>query len=70
MKRYSVFAIAREALRYHQGWEKAWASPAPSIQRRAPAQARDVASAAAKTTAERGSKRIMTLICRKGLGVG
>jgi len=29
MKRYSVFAIAREAMRYHQGWEKAWASPAP-----------------------------------------
>ena len=29
MKRYSVFAIAREALRYHQGWEKAWRSPAP-----------------------------------------
>ncbi|WP_039017315.1 sarcosine oxidase subunit beta family protein [Halocynthiibacter namhaensis] len=29
MKRYSMFAIAREAARYHQGWEKAWASPAP-----------------------------------------
>ena len=29
MKRYSVFAIAREAMRYHQGWEKAWRSPAP-----------------------------------------
>lgn len=29
MRRYSVFAIAREALRYHQGWEKAWRSPAP-----------------------------------------
>ena len=29
MKRYSVFAIAREALRYHQGWEKAWRTPAP-----------------------------------------
>ncbi|MFT4151676.1 MAG: sarcosine oxidase subunit beta family protein [Paracoccaceae bacterium] len=29
MKRYSVFAIAREALRWHQGWEKAWRSPAP-----------------------------------------
>jgi sarcosine oxidase, subunit beta len=29
MKRYSVFAIAREALRYHSGWERAWASPEP-----------------------------------------
>ncbi|MES2551729.1 MAG: hypothetical protein V4630_18890, partial [Pseudomonadota bacterium] len=26
MKRYSVFAIAREAARYHMGWERAWAS--------------------------------------------
>ncbi len=29
MKRYSVFAIAREALRQHQGWNRAWASPEP-----------------------------------------
>lgn len=29
MKRYSVFAIAREAVRYHMGWERAWASPEP-----------------------------------------
>ncbi len=29
MKRYSAFAIAREATRYHQGWERAWASPDP-----------------------------------------
>ncbi|MCY4334499.1 MAG: sarcosine oxidase subunit beta family protein [Litoreibacter sp.] len=29
MKRYSAFAIAREATRYHQGWERAWASPEP-----------------------------------------
>ncbi len=29
MKRYSVFAIAREAFRNHQGWERAWASPLP-----------------------------------------
>jgi sarcosine oxidase subunit beta len=29
MKRYSVFAIAREAINYHLGWEKAWASPEP-----------------------------------------
>ena len=29
MKRYSVFAVAREALRYHQGWGKAWRSPEP-----------------------------------------
>ncbi|PWE33997.1 sarcosine oxidase subunit beta [Maritimibacter sp. 55A14] len=27
MKRYSAFAIAREALRYHSGWERAWGSP-------------------------------------------
>jgi len=29
MKRYSVFAVAREALRNHRGWERAWASPDP-----------------------------------------
>ncbi len=29
MKRYSVFAIAREALRHHPGWERAWESPEP-----------------------------------------
>jgi len=29
MKRYSVFAIAREAMRHHAGWERAWASPEP-----------------------------------------
>ena len=29
MQRYSAFAVAREALRYHQGWERAWTSPAP-----------------------------------------
>ena len=29
MQRYSAFAVAREALRYHQGWERAWKSPAP-----------------------------------------
>jgi sarcosine oxidase subunit beta len=28
-KRYSVFAVAREAARHHLGWERAWASPAP-----------------------------------------
>jgi sarcosine oxidase subunit beta len=32
MKRYSVFAIAKEALNYHMGWEKAWASPEPKKQ--------------------------------------
>lgn len=32
MKRYSAFAIAREAARYHQGWERAWASPEPKAQ--------------------------------------
>ena len=29
MKRYSVFAVAREALRYHQGWGRTWKSPEP-----------------------------------------
>jgi len=29
MKRYSMFAIAREALTHHQNWEQAWKSPAP-----------------------------------------
>jgi len=29
MKRYSVFAVAREAARYHTGWERAWRSPEP-----------------------------------------
>ncbi|UYP69067.1 sarcosine oxidase subunit beta family protein [Thalassobacter stenotrophicus] len=29
MKRYSAFAIAREAANYHQGWERAWAKRAP-----------------------------------------
>ena len=29
MKRYSAFAVAREALRYHMGWDRAWASPEP-----------------------------------------
>src|SRR6056297_382206 len=29
MRRYSAFAIAREAARFHQGWERAWRSPEP-----------------------------------------
>ncbi|WP_371226948.1 sarcosine oxidase subunit beta family protein [Roseovarius sp. 2305UL8-3] len=29
MRRYSAFAIAREAARYHTGWDRAWASPEP-----------------------------------------
>jgi sarcosine oxidase subunit beta len=29
MKRYSAFAIAREALRFHSGWERAWRDPEP-----------------------------------------
>ena len=29
MKRYSAFAIAREAFRSHTGWDKAWAKPEP-----------------------------------------
>jgi len=27
MRRYSAFAIAREAARYHSGWERAWGNP-------------------------------------------
>ena len=37
MKRYSVFAIAREAARYHAGWERAWASPEPKAEGGRPA---------------------------------
>jgi sarcosine oxidase subunit beta len=29
MKRYSAFAVAKEAFSYHQGWERAWRSPEP-----------------------------------------
>ncbi|MBY4892070.1 sarcosine oxidase subunit beta family protein [Rhodobacteraceae bacterium N5(2021)] len=29
MRKYSAFAIAREAFRHHDGWERAWRSPAP-----------------------------------------
>ena len=29
MKRYSVFAVAREAARYHSGWERAWKKATP-----------------------------------------
>ena len=29
MRKYSVFALAREALRGHKGWEAQWASPEP-----------------------------------------
>src|SRR5690606_16204118 len=29
MKRYSAFAVAREAFRQHTGWTRAWASPEP-----------------------------------------
>ncbi|QBF33275.1 sarcosine oxidase subunit beta family protein [Thalassococcus sp. S3] len=29
MKRYSAFAIAREAARFHSGWDRAWRAPEP-----------------------------------------
>ena len=29
MKRYSAFAVLRESLRNHLGWDRAWASPEP-----------------------------------------
>ncbi|MCH2164162.1 MAG: sarcosine oxidase subunit beta family protein [Marinovum sp.] len=30
MKHYSAFAVAREAMTYHEGWERAWDNPEPS----------------------------------------
>ncbi len=32
MKRYSAFSIAREAFRFHSGWERAWRSPTPKAE--------------------------------------
>ena len=32
MKRYSAFAVAKEALSYHQGWERAWAAREPKAE--------------------------------------
>jgi sarcosine oxidase subunit beta len=29
MRKYSIFAIAREAMRSHEGWERQWTSPEP-----------------------------------------
>ena len=29
MRRYSIWALARNALGYHEGWERAWRSPDP-----------------------------------------
>ena len=29
MKHYSAFAVAKQALSYHQGWERAWGNPEP-----------------------------------------
>ena len=29
MQRYSMFAVARQALSHHMGWDRAWANPAP-----------------------------------------
>ena len=29
MKRYSIFALARNALSYHQNWQRAWRAPSP-----------------------------------------
>ncbi|MCB1490857.1 MAG: FAD-dependent oxidoreductase, partial [Rhodobiaceae bacterium] len=29
MSRYSIFTLARNALTFHKGWEKAWRSPEP-----------------------------------------
>ena len=27
MRRYSAFALAREAFNFHEGWERAWSAP-------------------------------------------
>ena len=32
MRKYSVFAIAREAMRGHKGWEEQWTSPEPKAE--------------------------------------
>ena len=32
MRKYSVFALAREALRAHKGWEQQWTSPEPKAE--------------------------------------
>jgi len=32
MGKYSIFSLARNALSYHQNWEKAWRSPEPGKQ--------------------------------------
>ena len=32
MKRYSVFAVAKNAMNYHQGWERAWRNPEPKAE--------------------------------------
>ncbi len=32
MARYSVFALARQAFRHHEGWERAWRSPEPKAE--------------------------------------
>ena len=29
MKRYSIFSLARESFRHHEGWERVWRSPSP-----------------------------------------
>ena len=33
MKKYSAFAIAREAFRQHTGWDRAWVKPEPKKKR-------------------------------------
>jgi sarcosine oxidase subunit beta len=32
MSNYSIFSLARNALSFHQNWEKAWRSPEPKKQ--------------------------------------
>ena len=32
MRKYSAFAIAREAFRGHKGWEEQWTSPEPKAE--------------------------------------
>ena len=29
MKKYSILALARNALSYHQNWQRAWRAPSP-----------------------------------------
>ncbi|MBT6457858.1 MAG: sarcosine oxidase subunit beta, partial [Gammaproteobacteria bacterium] len=29
MSKYSIFSLAKQAINYHEGWEKVWRNPEP-----------------------------------------